>query len=482
MKFGGGGKVTSLAVSHCGRYLLRGLQSGSILITELAPPSTQSLRAKSQAAESNAAPKLTPLEIAQSGGGSSLFWSHNLVSTAHLGAITSISVNEKGMVALASEDQTISVLHLSALLNQVPQQTALAAQISASLSAKTTADSYTVPTSRLHEHTQGITQLKVTSDGRVYSVSRDHTLKISDAHSQSRIATVSFPSAIACFCLSPTEDALYAGAMDGNIYKVNLWDIASKSSGTNTTMGGVNYNWSSTIGASLAEFDSSENALNDDDGHGATMNTQDTQGEVEPNTYRGHTQAVSTISVSIDGSRLVSSSLDGIVIVWDERTCQVINRITPIKGVPVAWSHIICKPPQTTTSSTSKFKLDAARKEKTSLPFVLVPKPQAVGSASGSIAVPLGTSSRAIPSNKSETPKTFLDLDFTQPIDGSSGSNTASRELEEIATSLADRLKTSHSSEVENLKEEVLRLRTANEKWKQVNNSLFTSTLSSTLK
>jgi len=419
------------------------------------------------------------------------------------------------MVAIASEDQTISVVHLSALLASVPSQTSLSSHLSASTRSTSSADSYTVPTARLHEHTQGITQLKLSRDGRVFSLSKDHTLKISDAISETRIASISFPSALTCFTLSPNEEVVYVGAQDGNVYKLNLWDIVSKPSHNNAASNafatasssafGANYDWSSSISSSLAEWAAAETdqGASSSDTSSAGLSSVNMMiakrgasgaGDIEPNAFRGHTQPISSISLSLDCSRLVTSAMDGTTMIWDERTCQVIHRVSPIKGIGVAWSHLVCSPTTSSTVSASKFRLDASSKEKSSLPFALIQKAQtSVGSSHGIISVPLGecrasSSLSTLPSSTSSSsssfsqhPSSFLRLNVEQCIQ-ESDSTSPQENMFRFGMDVAERLKQSHSSEVDNLKEEVARLKAMNEKWKQVNNSLFSSTLSSTLK
>lgn len=503
VKFGGSGKVTSISSTSCGKYLLRGLQSGSILITEMLPPSSQTLRAKN-AANDGSGLKMTPLEIAQQTTSSSLYWSHNLVNTTHLGAITSISCNESGLVAIASEDQTISVIHLATLLGPLSGlQSNLGQQLSASVNSKSTLDNYTLPTTRLHEHTQGIVQIKILNDGRVFSISKDHTLKISDASSSTRIASFSFPSALTCFALSPNEETVYLGAQDGNIYKIDLWDIVSKPSSalsSTTSMSnptnafGANYDWTSSITSSLAEWAAAESSTDVSAVMDASLSNAKTKTtnlmDVEPNAYRGHLQPVSSLSLSLDGSRIVSSSMDGVAIIWDERTCQAIHKISPVKGVGVAWSNVLCRP-STQNNSASKFRVDTTQREKSSLPFALVQKAQnAIGAPFGYITVPLGEHTLSLPAKLPEhqssaehtlSPTSLIQLDLTQSVQDITSAKSNAEEIEQIGMDLAERLVESHTSETENLKNEVERLKALVEKWKELNNSMFNQQLASTL-
>lgn len=439
---------------------------------------------------------MAPIEIAQQGGASSLYWSHNLVQTTHLGAITSISCSESGMIAIASEDQTISVIHLASLLSSITPQTNLGAQLSASLRATTSAESFVAPTARLHEHTQGIVQLKIAADGRVFSISKDHTLKISDSLSQTRLASFSFPSALTCFALSSNEEVLYVGAQDGNVYKLNLWDIVSRpshsssSSVSHTIAGasaafGANYDWSSSISSSLAEWSAAEaedvadSAM--DTSTGKQVKGALSQGDIEPNAYRGHTQPISSISLSMDGARVITSAMDGTVVIWDERTCQAIHRVSPIKGVGVAWSHLLVRPSSASTNALTKFRLDASSREKAAIPFALVQKSQlAVGAPYGVITVPLGDASASVPSTISTS--RFLSMNTQTALTELAAPYQAQNEIYEMGLDLAGRLQESNSSEIENLRQELAKERAMNAKWKEVNNSLFSSTLSSTLK
>jgi WD40 repeat protein len=465
----------------------------------MCPPSAQSGRAKNAANDASGL-KMTPLEMAQQSGSSSMYWSHNLVNTSHLGAITSISCNENGLVAIASEDQSISVVHLSALLAELStSKSPLGALLSASVQSKLDLESLTVPTIRLHEHTQGVVQIKILNDGRVFSISKDHTLKISDAASATRIASFTFPSALTCFALSANEETVYVGGQDGNIYKVNLWDIVSKPSASSQSISasnafGANYDWTSSITSSLAEWAEAESDIDPSSmmdatvaGTGSSYSKSKSGNliDVEPNAYRGHSQPISSISLSFDGSRIVSSAMDGIVIIWDERTCQSIQRVSPVKGVGVAWSTLLCRP-SLASSNHSKLRLDASQREKSSLPFALVQKPQtSVGASFGYITVPLGDITQSTPStaqHPSIVPSSFINIDFTPALLDTTSISGTNDLVDQIGLDLAGRLAESHQSEVENLREEVARLKAMNEKWKQVNNSLFSSTLSSTLK
>lgn len=425
-----------------------------------------------------------------------MYWSHNLVQTTHLGAITSISCNESGMIAIASEDQTISVVHLASLLSSVTPQTNLGAQISASLRATTSAESFVTPIARLHEHTQGIVQLKIAADGRVFSISKDHTLKISDSASQTRLASFSFPAALTCFALSPNEEVLYVGAQDGNVYKLNLWDIVSRPSHSSSSVSqtiaggsaafGANYDWSSSISSSLAEWtaaeaeDVADSAMDTSSAGHKSLKTA-LQGDIEPNAYRGHTQPISSISLSMDCGRLITSAMDGTVVIWDERTCQAIHRVSPIKGIGVAWSHLLVRPAAAGSNAATKFRLDASSREKSSIPFALVQKSQtAVGAPFGVITVPLGDAAASVPSCTSTS--RFLSLDTQSTLTQLSAPYQPQAEIYELGLDLADRLQESNASELENLRQELAKERAMNAKWKEVNNSLFSSTLSSALK
>lgn len=267
---GGSGIVTCVAISKCGNWLFRGLQNGSILVTNLRP----SIQANTSSKTSTGKSQL----------------SHRIVQTSHIGPITCITTNSTGWIATSSEDRTIIVSPLSQFLKfESNYQQSSKIEI------------------RLQGHTLPITDMYFSADGRLISISRDQTLKMWDVFSQTKLCNISFPSALTCMTVAPTETSVYVGAKDGNIFKVNFVDIKEHDS----------------------DF---------------RMNLEDNNETNERSyCYAGHNQPITSVRLTLDCTKLISTSQDGSVITWDESTCQKLCVINPHK-VSAVWCQVYLKP------------------------------------------------------------------------------------------------------------------------------------------
>lgn len=351
----------------------------------------------------------------------SKFWKHHLSDTDHLSSISAICTNSFGWIALAGEDQTISVVQISELLKNRESSSLLTKLTSSSRIPHHLSCSPGII--KIHEHTLPITDVYLTNDNRVLSISKDQSLKISDIVSQTRLASITFPSSLNCLAISPSEDYVYLGSQDSFIYKIYLWGINQKESDWNQ-------NESSLLNSHfLREWDQ-ENS------HDSKTISK------ESNIYRGHTMSITKISISQDGSRIVSSSLDGYIIVWDEATFQPIHKIQAFKN-PLVWSQTMLTPRQKIKSSKRK-----TNEIKSNLPLLFQDSPNQISFSIGAY--------------QDDEEFNFIE--------------------EDISFYMTKKLKQSTLSEIGNLKEENAKLKVANEKWKEVNNSLFSSSLNSVLK
>eukprot|EP00128_Syssomonas_multiformis_P006610 Colp12_sorted_trinity150504_noHs@24115 len=59
--------------------------------------------------------------------------------------------------------------------------------------------------------------------------------------------------------------------------------------------------------------------------------------------FTGHSDSVNGLGVSLDGSLLVSASADGLVLVWDTSSRQILKRFTSHKGA-VTQLHVLQRP------------------------------------------------------------------------------------------------------------------------------------------
>lgn len=124
----------------------------------------------------------------------------------------------------------------------------------------------------------------------------DICTQVWDVFTQSRLFNISFPSALTCLEVTPTENTAYVGSKDGKIYKINF--------------------------ASLKESDS-------DFG----MNLEDKEDNEDVYCFIGHKESITSVKGSFDFTKVVSTSTDQSIIVWDESTCQKLSILTIHKGV-----------------------------------------------------------------------------------------------------------------------------------------------------
>jgi len=159
---------------------------------------------------------------------------------------------------------------------------------------------------------------------RVVSTSLDRTCKLWDLSTGSLVCSVVFPTSLTCAILDPSEHAVYVGGLDGIVYVVHLFNLASISD--------------------------------------HTVNARENSQQV----FKAHTKSVSCLSMSFDGSVLVSGSIDGTCIVWDVVSRQPLRTFAQHKG-PVTGLFIIPRPADIADTSTSTAPSSSERKSQRSL-------------------------------------------------------------------------------------------------------------------
>ncbi|KAI8929058.1 hypothetical protein BC831DRAFT_433920 [Entophlyctis helioformis] len=120
------------------------------------------------------------------------------------------------------------------------------------------------------------------------------------------LLTVLFPRPLTCLQVNVLETVIYVGCSDGTTRAVDMYRA----------------------------HDGSLHAINEGDVHDAGT---------EPRIFRGHTAAVTCLSLSMDESHLVSGSEDGDCIVWDASTRQPLRTFKGHKD-PVTSVKVILKP------------------------------------------------------------------------------------------------------------------------------------------
>ncbi|KAI9008390.1 WD40-repeat-containing domain protein [Gaertneriomyces semiglobifer] len=159
------------------------------------------------------------------------------------------------------------------------------------------------PRNSLSGHTLPITSLTLSktlcSSVRIYTTSLDRTCKIWDTTPQN-LLTLLYPKPLTCSTVDSTETRLYCGTSTGTIYQSNLCNALPVR----------------TV-ADAAKYSSEMNS---------------------------HTACVSGMSLSMDGSLLVSGSEDGKAIVWDTVSRQAIRVFTQHAG-PITNVQVLLQAP-----------------------------------------------------------------------------------------------------------------------------------------
>jgi len=140
---------------------------------------------------------------------------------------------------------------------------------------------------------------------RIVTTSLDRTCKIFDLRTKQVIQSFVFPTYLTAVVLDPHETLLFVGGGDSNIYKIDLFQ---------------------QLGSTSLPFDPTQ--LKD---------------EQHRKVLRGHNGAISSLSISFDGSILLSGSQDGTCIVWDPHTSQLLRSFTHHKG-PITSVRIRLRP------------------------------------------------------------------------------------------------------------------------------------------
>lgn len=203
----------------------------------------------------------------------------------HFQAITVIRWSFDGsIVACGGEDGMITVWSLSSLLNKESQQIA--------------SDPHYI----FNDHSLPVTDLILTSGGsscyrsRLISVSADSSCKIYDLSTGKLLLSVIFTEMLTSVSISPSEMEIFVGCKSGDINQFSLRDPKS-----------IN---SPEIHISTGLLSGNKNLTN---------------------VFRGHKNSVTCLSVSIDGERLLSGSLDESVRIWHV-TSKHCLKILNLKG------------------------------------------------------------------------------------------------------------------------------------------------------
>ncbi|EAL63106.1 WD40 repeat-containing protein [Dictyostelium discoideum AX4] len=173
------------------------------------------------------------------------------------------------------------------------------------------------------DHSLGITSIVCSFGGcnsRLFSVSLDRTCKIWDLVTGRCINSIIFPTYLTSVCLDSTETTCYVGGGDGIIYQTDLIQLNPQS----IQLLNINNNNNNN---------NNQNKNNKNNSLAAQSFTNENEVGNKRKTFNGHTKAITSISLSMDGSLLISGSIDGNCNIWDTFSRQIVRSIAnTIKG------------------------------------------------------------------------------------------------------------------------------------------------------
>lgn len=185
-------------------------------------------------------------------------------------------------------------------------------------------------------HTLPVTAVTVGIGGPnsiVISVSADRSMQIRSLGSGILLSKITLPQPLLSLAMDPLEHSVYIGSSHGEIYEVSLVGDVENTRETNK--------------------DTEEAGRGVYSGMIATEAGFSLRGDKESSSFSdvnrwfqmsGHTKAVTSLALTLDGSLLVSGSEDNSVRIWDLRTRQPIKIFeNPSKG-PVSSVLVIDRP------------------------------------------------------------------------------------------------------------------------------------------
>lgn len=156
------------------------------------------------------------------------------------------------------------------------------------------------------DHTLEVTDVQLSNsiapDTKLYTVSKDSTIRVYSLASLQLLTTFVINGQIESLVVDQAERAMYAGLADGNIRQINLY-----------------------------QPNPATNVLEAQGGYGKTLSLQPDHELKHTITYH-HGSSVTQLGLSLDGSTLISGDSQGRVVVVDLVSKQVVKELKSLNG------------------------------------------------------------------------------------------------------------------------------------------------------
>lgn len=199
---------------------------------------------------------------------------------------------------------------------------------------------------------------------RILTASLDRTVRLIDIPSQLCLLVAKFPIAISTLTVNNyantqssnqhNHEMIYAGCVDGNIYSLDTLSAIGNYLGTHNNTNTTNSNSLSSSTSSLSTSTTAVNTSSSTLFSRSSLSSSSSSSSSLPVTtvsadhssmFIGHTATVTTLSLTPDGTYLVSGGDDGIVRIWDIISHQCIHTFHEHHTSPIFTLLVIPRPP-----------------------------------------------------------------------------------------------------------------------------------------